>query len=154
MRVPKNTPCAATPDELAEYAEGLICLTGDRRGPLAHALHSSTWHESLHNPLIRRRDADPIVLVEWLLETFGRGNVYAELQRHLIREEEWRNQATVDIASKLKVPLLATTEPVIRPAIKDRCWMYLHAFATMCVLMKQEDCWPGIPSTILRHLPS
>ncbi len=108
MRVPKNTPCAATPDELAEYAEGLICLTGDRRGPLAHALHSSTWHESLHNPLIRRRDADPIVLVEWLLETFGRGNVYAELQRHLIREEEWRNQATVDIASKLKVPLLAT----------------------------------------------
>jgi error-prone DNA polymerase len=108
MRVPKNTPCAATPDELAEYAEGLICLTGDRRGPLAHALHSSTWHESLHNPLIRSRDADPIVLVEWLLETFGRGNVYAELQRHLIREEEWRNQATVDIASKLKVPLLAT----------------------------------------------
>ncbi|MDX6712333.1 MAG: error-prone polymerase [Blastocatellia bacterium] len=108
MRVPKNTPCAATPDELAEYADGLICLTGDRRGPLAHALHSSTWHESLHNPLIRRRDADPIVLVEWLLETFGRGNVYAELQRHLIREEEWRNQATVDIASKLKVPLLAT----------------------------------------------
>src|SRR5438552_2365628 len=82
-----NTPCAATPDELAEHAAGLVCLTGDGRGPLAHALHSSTWRETLHIPSARNKASDPSVLVEWLLDAFGPGNVYAELQRHLIREE-------------------------------------------------------------------
>jgi error-prone DNA polymerase len=108
MRVPKNTPCAATPEELAAHAEGLICLTGDRNGPVAHALHSSAWHESLNAPLVRRRDSDPAIMCDWLVEIFGKGNVYAELQRHLIREEEWRNQAVIDLACKLKLPLLAT----------------------------------------------
>ena len=35
-------------------------------------------------------------------------NVYVELQRHLCREEEVRNQAAIEIARKLKLPLLAT----------------------------------------------
>jgi len=29
---------AVSPDELAEYAEGLVCLTGGHDGPLAKAL--------------------------------------------------------------------------------------------------------------------
>ena len=43
-----------------------------------------------------------------LCRTFGRDNVYVELQRHFSREEEARNQAAVAIARKLKLPLLAT----------------------------------------------
>ena len=42
LRVPKHAKpgeCAVSPDELAEYAEGLVCLTGDRDGPLAKALY-------------------------------------------------------------------------------------------------------------------
>ena len=39
---------------------------------------------------------------------FGKGNVYAELQRHFNREEEARNQAVIEIARRLKLPLLAT----------------------------------------------
>jgi len=39
---------------------------------------------------------------------FGRKNVYVELQRHFCREEEARNQAAVEIARKLSLPLLAT----------------------------------------------
>ena len=38
LRVPKHAKpgeCAVTPDELAEHAEGLICLTGGSDGPLA-----------------------------------------------------------------------------------------------------------------------
>ena len=34
LRVPKHAKpgeCAVTPDELAEYAEGLVCLTGGER---------------------------------------------------------------------------------------------------------------------------
>ena len=40
LRVPKHAKpgeCAVTPDELAEYAEGLVCLTGAHDGPLARA---------------------------------------------------------------------------------------------------------------------
>ena len=43
-----------------------------------------------------------------LCEIFGRENVYVELQRHFCREEEARNQAAMEIARKLSLPLLAT----------------------------------------------
>ena len=42
-----------------------------------------------------------------LLEIFGRGNVYAEIQRHHIREEEAANQAIVERARRLRIPLAA-----------------------------------------------
>ena len=42
LRMPKHPKpgqmAAATPDELREFSEGLICLTGDEHGPLAVAL--------------------------------------------------------------------------------------------------------------------
>src|SRR5437763_16742621 len=75
LRVPKHAKpgeCAVTPDELAEYAEGLICLTGDSDGPLTSALN----HRG-------RREAEQIA--EKLIDIFGRENVYAELQRHFNR---------------------------------------------------------------------
>jgi error-prone DNA polymerase len=83
---------AATPEEIAEFAEGLICLTGDAAGPLAAA--------------IRKNEANSCL--EFLLSTFGRGNVYAELQRHHDRDEEARNQAVIALARGLQIPLLAT----------------------------------------------
>ena len=67
---------AATWDELAEFARGLVCMT---------------------------RHPD-----ERLLEIFGRGNVYAEIQRHYNREEEACNLATVERARRLGIPLVAT----------------------------------------------
>jgi error-prone DNA polymerase len=45
---------------------------------------------------------------ERLIDIFGKGNVYAELQRHLDREEEARNQAILERARRLGVPLVAT----------------------------------------------
>ena len=71
---------AATLEELAEHAAGLICLSSH---------------------LDRQR-------LQWLLAAFGPGNVYAELQRHLDREEEARNQALVEVSRSLHLPLLAT----------------------------------------------
>ena len=99
LRVPKHSgECAVTPDELAEHAEGLICLTGGSDGLLASDLN--------------RRDAENTEAVqritEWLVDTFGPGNVYAELQRHFNRDEEARNHAVIGIARRLKLPLLAT----------------------------------------------
>src|SRR4051812_21334921 len=46
--------------------------------------------------------------VEQLVDIFGRRNVYVELQRHYNREQEARNQALIDLARSLNLPLLAT----------------------------------------------
>jgi error-prone DNA polymerase len=80
--------------EMKELGSGLICLTGGEEGPLAHALYGGA--------------AEAERRVQELCETFGRENVYVELQRHFCRHEEARNQAAVGIARKLKLPLLAT----------------------------------------------
>ncbi|MBI1898915.1 MAG: error-prone DNA polymerase, partial [Acidobacteria bacterium] len=67
-------------EEIAEFSEGLVCLAGARGGPAL----------------------DQAFLI------FGRDHVYAELQRHYDRDEEIRNQATIELARRLRVPLLAT----------------------------------------------
>jgi error-prone DNA polymerase len=85
---------AATIDEVAAHAEGLICLTGAEDGPLATAL--------------QRGFDEAIAAAARLVGIFGEGNVYAELQRHLTREEEARNHAVLEIARRLRLPLLAT----------------------------------------------
>ena len=45
---------------------------------------------------------------EKLTRIFGARNVYAELQRHFHRDEEARNQAVIELARSMKLPLLAT----------------------------------------------
>ncbi len=46
--------------------------------------------------------------IEWLIELFGKKNVYAELQRHFDREEEARNHLVIELARRNHLPLLAT----------------------------------------------
>jgi error-prone DNA polymerase len=101
LRVPKHAQpgeCAVTPDELAEHAEGLICLTGGRDGPLAKNFY--------HRDTEEHRDSQRTA--EWLIDVFGKGNVYVELQRHFNRDEEAWNHAVLELARRLKLPLLAT----------------------------------------------
>lgn len=69
---------AATIDDLAQFSNGLVCLTDNRS-----------------------------LLVD-LLTVFGRNQVYVEIQRHFDRQEEERNQALIAEASRLKLPVLAT----------------------------------------------
>src|SRR5580692_7213109 len=95
MRETTKQEGEASLDDLAQYASGLVCLTGGDEGPLAAALMCGGEEAG--------REA-----VEQLVRIFGRANVYVELQRHEEREEEWRNQAAIRIARSLKLPLLAT----------------------------------------------
>ncbi len=83
---------AATLEDFADHAEGLICLTGDEHGPLAKALHKGKGTEC----------------IEKLIRIFGSKNVYAELQRHYNREKELRNQELIRLARNQRLPLLAT----------------------------------------------
>src|SRR5689334_9542937 len=101
LRVPKHAEpgaCVVTSDELAAHTKGLVCLTGGFDGPIARAIHA--------------RDSDNIKnaqqATEWLIDLFGKKNVYAELQRHLDREEEARNHLVIEIARRNHLPLLAT----------------------------------------------
>ena len=102
LRVPKHAKageCAVTTDELAAHAQGLICLTGGEQGPLrTRGGETGRWGDG----------EKTIRTGEWLLDVFGKGNVYAELQRHFNRPEEARNQAVIQLAKRLKLPLLAT----------------------------------------------
>src|SRR6266567_8347995 len=50
LRVPKHAKpgeCAVSVDELAEYAEGLVCLTGADDGPIANTLNHRGHREAL-----------------------------------------------------------------------------------------------------------
>ena len=85
----------ASGDDLSEYAEDLICLTGGDEGPLASALLNGGL-EAGHK------------LLEQLVAIYGSRNVYVELQRHYNRAQEARNQAAIELARSLHLPLLAT----------------------------------------------
>lgn len=87
-----ESQAAAMPEEWAEFAEGLLCLTGGADGPLAVAL----------------RRGEGRACLERLIAIFGRGNVYVELQRHYERDQEARNQEAVRLARSLQLPLVAT----------------------------------------------
>jgi error-prone DNA polymerase len=95
LRAEKKEEGAVLENELAQYASGLICLTGGDEGPLAAALKKGSRAEA-------RR------VVDCLAGIFGRNNVYVELQRHYHREEETRNRIALEIARDLHLPLLAT----------------------------------------------
>src|SRR5438874_10790859 len=73
----------------------MICLTGADDRPMAIIFNHRGRREALET-------------TEWLVDIFGQENVYAELQRHFNREEEARNHAVIEIARRLKLPLLAT----------------------------------------------
>src|SRR6185436_15699388 len=70
----KTTGCAFL-EEVGNYIDGLICLTGDERGPLAVSLQRGGIGEG-------RR------CLHHLTSIFGAGNVYVELQRHCNRQQE------------------------------------------------------------------
>ncbi|MFY9676705.1 MAG: error-prone DNA polymerase [Terriglobales bacterium] len=94
-RASKKTIATAALGELQDHAEGLICLTGDENGPLALALNKDGL-------------AGARKLLEQLVSIFNRENVYVELQRHGNRSQEARNQAAIELAHELHLPLLAT----------------------------------------------
>ncbi len=89
LRAPKGEG-ALTLDELDGHTTGLIALVG--RPALAGGRFGVGG------------------LVDRLVGLFGRDNVYIELQRHLVREEESDNQALAELASAFRVPVVATND--------------------------------------------
>src|ERR1700744_6124153 len=95
MRETTKAEGAATLEDLEEFSSGLICLTGGGEGPLAAAL-------------ARGGESGAGKAADRLASIYGRGNLYLELQRHLQRDEECRNQSLLSIASSLGLSVIAT----------------------------------------------
>src|SRR6202171_3775675 len=119
-------------EESVEMRAGLICMTGGEEGPLAAALQQGGV-------------ALGAECVRGLCDLFGQENVYVELQRHFGREEEARNQAAVEIARKLSLPLLATNG--VCHAVPDErelldvlsCIRHHHVLATAGQLLSRNS---------------
>src|SRR5216110_3509116 len=90
---------AATLDDLAPYAAGLVCLTGGARGPLARRVGAGDVEGARG-------------VLERLVTIFGRSGCYVEVQRHLEREQERVLQGLVTLARAAQVPLVATSQPL------------------------------------------
>ena len=95
LREKEKCEGAATWKDVEQFAQGLVCLTGGDEGPLASAL-------------VRGGEEAGREVIERLVRTFGPGNVYVELQRHQLREQECRNQAAMRIARAMRLPVIAT----------------------------------------------
>ncbi len=84
--------------KLAEHAEGLIALSGGRRGAISHALLAG---EQAKAEAIGRR----------LRDVFGRNSFFLELNRHHLAHEKWLNLALEQLADSLGVGIVATNAP-------------------------------------------
>lgn len=81
-------------DLLSTYQEGLYCLTGGAEG-------------LLHQHLLYRGLDSARKSLERLHAIFP-DRLGLELQRHHLRDEEYRNQALMEMASSLHLPIIAT----------------------------------------------
>ncbi len=98
LRAPKGA-AAVTFEDLEHYGEGLVCLTGGARGPLAEA--------------VGRGDAATArATLDRLVAIFGRSSCYVELQRHLDRAQERTLERLVALARRARLPLVATNQPL------------------------------------------
>jgi error-prone DNA polymerase len=83
-----------------EGALTLVDLDGQVGGLIALAGPSTRPSASLRATAGRTLDQ--------LVGIFGRGNVYVELQRHLLRDEEAENHLLRDLAAAFRLPVVAT----------------------------------------------
>ena len=86
------------PIYIPELAQGLILLTGCRKGPLSSLLAS----QSSKN----QREAQETL--EQYLEWFGPENVFVELQQNLVQGDIQRNRRLIQLAHSLGVGVVAT----------------------------------------------
>ncbi|HEY6421149.1 MAG TPA: error-prone DNA polymerase [Candidatus Binataceae bacterium] len=92
---PAKGESRVTLDDLERYGRGMICLAGGVMSPVSRALI---------------RGEDPRALCDRLGTTFGRGNLFIDLQRHLDAGEERLNRKLHALAAACRLPIVATND--------------------------------------------
>ncbi len=115
--------CAVKWEELPEFAQGLVAFFGSGSAgcqlvasgslPDANSPRAGRFVPGLRQAAANSRLAACALptaedLAQCLVDTFGRENVYVEIQRHFLRGEDRINRALVDFASKFRLALIAT----------------------------------------------
>ncbi len=116
--------CAVRWDELSEFSKGLVALFGSGSAGVSRAGFGVAPKQSFRKVRngedalgpsrtgVSTRDACALQNLadraKLLLHTFGRENVFVEIQRHFIRGEERINRELIDLARAHRLSLLAT----------------------------------------------
>src|SRR6266699_6798328 len=115
--------CAVQWNELPQFAEGLVAFFGSGSRGCQPVVRGSLPQTSLnsaraHKPGVRQaagRDRlaasaprNSANRARFLIDSFGRDNVFVEIQRHFIRGEERINRELIDLARANRLPILAT----------------------------------------------
>ena len=90
LRAPKGEHFA-TKEDIEQHSEDLICVTGGKDG-------------FLYKGIKKHRGQEAIAWLKYVFED----RLYIELQRHLLREEEYINQALIGLSHKFRVPYFAS----------------------------------------------
>src|ERR1041385_5317821 len=115
--------CAVRWDELPQFANGLVALfglgsTGCQPVVCGSLPQTSSNHAHPLAPGVRQAAGRYRLAAcapqtcadraKFLIDAFGRENIFVEIQRHLIRGEESVNRELIDLARAHRVPLIAT----------------------------------------------
>jgi error-prone DNA polymerase len=116
--------CAVQWNELSQFAKGLVALFGlgstgcqpvtsgslpDVASPSARRFVPCLRQAAANYPEgFRGAPQSAEDRVRFLIDTFGRENVFVEIQRHFIRGEDRINRELIDVARAYRLPLLAT----------------------------------------------
>src|SRR5438552_1728057 len=115
--------CAVKWEELPEFAQGLIALLGLGSVNCQPAVFgslpkTSSTHVCQSDHAVQQAAGQSRLAAcspqntedraQCLIDAFGRENVYVEVQRHFLRGEDRLNRALVDLASKFRLPVIAT----------------------------------------------
>ena len=103
--------CAVQWNELLEFAEGLVPLFGLGSAHLPRRSGEEEVRDGEGAIASTRGVCAPQSLgtrAQFLIDTFGRENIYVEIQRHFLRGEERINRQLVDLACANRLPILAT----------------------------------------------
>src|SRR6516165_9726432 len=113
--------CAARWEELPEFAEGLVAFLGSARLQRAGfgilpkqtfiglpCAKSSRLQNAFAGTLQACAPQNAVDRTRFLIDAFGRENVFVEIQRHFIRGEERINRELIDLPRLNRLPLLAT----------------------------------------------
>jgi len=82
---------------LAEYSEGLVCLSACIKGEVCRAILNSD-------------DAGARTILQSYLDIFGRGNLFLEVQDHGIPDQRKANRGLFQLGQTLDIPLVATND--------------------------------------------
>src|SRR5438128_3559798 len=103
--------CAVQWNDLAEFAEGLVVLFGLGSAHLPRRSGEEEVRDGEGAIASTRGVCAPQSLgtrAQFLIDTFGRENIYVEIQRHFLRGEERVNWQIVDFAVYYRLSILVT----------------------------------------------